>query len=42
MQKVLLTGGTGYLGSHIAKQLLNLNFNVIATTTSLIKAEKLT
>ncbi|RTY66266.1 NAD-dependent epimerase/dehydratase family protein [Flavobacterium bomense] len=29
IKNILLTGGTGFLGSHILKSLLNLNYNVI-------------
>jgi len=41
MKKVVVTGATGYLGSHITQKLLKNNFKVIATTTSDIKAERL-
>ena len=41
MQKVLLTGGSGYLGSHIAKCLLSHNLHVTLTTTNKYKAEQL-
>jgi len=34
MEKVLVTGATGFLGSHITKQLLMRNLQVIGTTTS--------
>jgi len=29
MQTILLTGGLGYIGSHIALELLNNNYNII-------------
>jgi dihydroflavonol-4-reductase len=38
-QRVLVTGVTGYLGQHIASQLLNQNFDVVGTVRSLAKAE---
>ena len=42
MQKVIVTGATGFLGSHITQQLLlKKNFQVIGTTKTLIKAERL-
>jgi short-subunit dehydrogenase len=41
MQRVVVTGATGYLGSHITKQLLMKNLQVIGTTRSAIKAERL-
>lgn len=31
MEKVLITGGTGFLGSNIAKRLINENYEIYAT-----------
>lgn len=41
MQKVLVTGGTGYLGSHITQQLISKGFQVIATMKTEHKANQL-
>jgi nucleoside-diphosphate-sugar epimerase len=39
MQKVLVTGATGYIGDYVVQELLRKQFEIIATGTSQIKAE---
>ena len=38
---VMVTGITGFLGSHIAIQLLNQGFNVVGTLRSLARADQI-
>ena len=40
MTTVLLTGASGYIGKHIALQLLNQGYNVRASVRSLSKSEE--
>lgn len=38
MKKVLVTGATGFIGNYVVEQLLKLNYNVVATSSSIEKA----
>ena len=38
MKKVLVTGATGFIGSHVINELLEKDYNVVATSTSREKA----
>ena len=40
MQKVLVTGATGFIGNWVVEELLKLNVNVIATSTNTEKAKQ--
>ena len=41
MQKVLVTGATGFIGNYVVAELLKRNYQVIATSSSIEKAEKM-
>ncbi|MEX0636301.1 MAG: NAD-dependent epimerase/dehydratase family protein [Ferruginibacter sp.] len=41
MQKVLVTGATGFVGNYVVAELLRRKYQVIATSSSLEKAEKM-
>ena len=35
MQKILVTGATGFIGNYVIEQLLQRNFSVIATSSNI-------
>lgn len=41
MQKVLVTGATGFIGNYVIEELLRRNYEVIATSSSIEKAKKM-
>ncbi len=41
MQKVLVTGATGFIGNYVIEELLRLNYEVIATSSAIQKAESM-
>src|SRR5688500_14906361 len=40
MEKILVTGATGFIGNYVVRELLKRNYQVIATSSNIIKAEK--
>lgn len=40
MQKILVTGATGFIGNYVIEQLLQRNFSVIATSSNIEKAKQ--
>ena len=40
MQKILVTGATGFIGGYVIKELLQQGLNVIATSSNQKKAEQ--
>ena len=38
--KLLVTGATGFVGSHVISSLMERNINIVATSTNILKAKE--